>query len=153
MEFRKKDLIDYLILEIDELEPKNECYHFYYYYLLELIEENRQKKLKETLINFKNLLLLKIDKVINLIKNYYNKIYLEIDLDDSEQEDNENEIIDNKDEIINNEIDYKIYFVNTIKKCNLDIINKFIENHKFIVSKQILQKTLKRNIIPVKKKI
>ena len=156
MEFKKKDLIDYLILEIDDLEPQDECYFSYYNKLLDIIEDNRQKSLKELVNNFKEFLIIKYNKIVQLIKHYYNKIYIE---EEDEDEDEDEVVYD--DELItkdieetedDDKIDYRIEFINTIKECDLDIINQFIEDNKFDISKEILEKRLKRHIIPITKK-
>ena len=169
MEFKKKDLIDYLILEIDDLEPQDECYFSYYNKLLDIIEDNRQKSLKELVNNFKEFLIIKYNKIVQLIKHYYNKIYIEeededededeVVYDEDEDEDEDEVVYD--DELItkdieetedDDKIDYRIEFINTIKECDLDIINQFIEDNKFDISKEILEKRLKRHIIPITKK-
>jgi len=157
MEFKKKDLIDYLILEIDDLE-QDECYFSYYDNLLDIIEDNRQKSLKELVNNLKDFLIIKYNKIIELIKHYYNKMYIEEESDDDEDEDEvvyDDELIaENIEETKDDDkIDYRIEFINTIKECGSDIINQFIEDNKFDISKDILQKRLKRHIIPVTKTI
>jgi len=156
MEFKKKDLIDYLILEIDDLEPQDECYLFYYNNLLDIIEDNREKSLKELLVNLKYFLINKYNKIIESIKCYYNKIYIDEDEFEDEYEDKDDDknkiVYDDKLITEYNENDYRIEFINILKKCNLDIINKFIKNNKFGISKEILQKRLKRHIIPISKK-
>ena len=48
-------------------------------------------------------------------------------------------------------IDYRIEFINTIKKCDLDNINQFMKYNKFLISKDILEKRLKRHIIIINK--
>lgn len=146
MEFQKKDLTDYLILEMDDLEPINECYFFYYNNLLDIIDDNREKNFKELINNLKETIILKYNKIIDLIKHYYNKIYIKDEENEYEEEEEDYEEVEYDDKI-----DYRIEFINTIKKCDLDNINQFMKYNKFRISKDILEKRLKRHIIIINK--
>tara|TARA_B100001094_G_C18028755_1_gene718962 strand:- start:338 stop:820 length:483 start_codon:yes stop_codon:yes gene_type:complete len=159
MQFQKKDLIDFLIFEIDLLEPKYFYYKHYHKYLLELKEENRQKSLKEL-----------IDNLMKFIIENYNKVYKHINIfinnhitkkEEFEYEEDEEDIIIEEDDSIENKEEsyteeegrkFRDLFICSLKDSDVSIVELFMENEQFNSTKEIIEKSLKRHIIPITKK-
>jgi len=139
IEYQKKDLIDFLIIEINDLIPKNGHYEFYYISLLEVIENNRTKGLTEIIDMIKNFII----KKYNQLQKF---IYFSIDRHiDTKDEDEDEKLTDEDKEQIGNE--FKDKFINKINECDLNIIEQFMHKEMFEISKEIIQKRLKRHII------
>tara|TARA_B100001094_G_C18178108_1_gene799156 strand:- start:283 stop:750 length:468 start_codon:yes stop_codon:yes gene_type:complete len=144
MQFKKKDIIDFLILEIDDLEPRG----FYYkYYYNSLIDEYKKYDIKERYNFIKNLIIKKYNNILNYlikIQNIYIEKVLGEDIVEDEKIENNEEIIVDKE--VQDE-DYKNMLIDKLKDCDLNLINCFMEKEKFICNKELIEKTLKRHII------
>jgi translation elongation factor EF-G len=145
IEFKKKDLIDFLIIEINDLIPKNFYYKFYYITLLEVIENNRTKGLTEIIDMIKDFIIKKYNQLQEFI-NYTIDRHVDSDTEDeNEDEDEDEKLTDEDKEKIGNE--FKDKFINKINECDLNIIEQFMHKEMFEISKEIIQKRLKRHII------
>ena len=87
IEFKKKDLIDFLIIEINDLIPKNFYYKFYYISLLEVIENNRTKGLTEIIDMIKDFIIKKYNQLQEFI-NYTIDRHVDTDTEDENEDEN-----------------------------------------------------------------
>ena len=166
-EIKKKDLIEYLLNEIDCLEPKD-CYYEYYYNSL-LHEEYLYNKdlitvIHEVFLKIKNKFVKYSILINNLIKQKINNFYQNKNEQQNEEENNEtdneeeNNETDNEEE--NNETDneeeeeekykknfFKKIFIEKINNIETDIIKNFMDKELFSYNRETIENSLKRHIV------